>query len=272
MNMNTSSQTAQPHDANCLREIARMYIAKNPDLCTSNKRDRLEVTRKELSGFSDEVIGPLVSLELIDQFANLDLDPRMTCEEYEAALKLNRAWKYKLTPKGLRQAAQDALDLASELMDAALAATAASEYGAGYQDGEDEAFEDDDDDDADMDGGDSAAPSEAEVAARAAAAEAAAAALTPQTAPRDAAALMHYTPYQLRCFAEEHLAAVRTEEQKMAWFALRTNEARAAHTLELLERWDAKTPRPVTAMHDQPPQPAGGPAEATTAGSGEKAK
>jgi hypothetical protein len=65
--------------------------------------------------------------------------------------------------------------------------------------------------------------------------------LTPQNAPRDAALLAQYTPYQLRCLAEKYLAGIRDEKEKMGWFQLRTNEARAAYILELLKRYDGTT-------------------------------
>jgi hypothetical protein len=64
--------------------------------------------------------------------------------------------------------------------------------------------------------------------------------LTPQTAPRDVAALAACTPYQLRRLAETHLAGLRNEQEKMAWFGLKTAESKAQYILELLKRWDVQ--------------------------------
>jgi hypothetical protein len=66
--------------------------------------------------------------------------------------------------------------------------------------------------------------------------------LTPQTAPRDVNALAACTPYQLRRLAETHLAGLRNEQEKMAWFGLKTPESKAQYILELLKRWDQQNP------------------------------
>jgi hypothetical protein len=68
--------------------------------------------------------------------------------------------------------------------------------------------------------------------------------LTPQTAPRDLAELAAKTPYQLRRLAETHLAGLRNEQEKMAWFGLKTPESKAAYILELLKRWDSQNGGP----------------------------
>lgn len=64
--------------------------------------------------------------------------------------------------------------------------------------------------------------------------------LTPQSAPRDVETLSKCTPYQLRRLAETHLAGLRNETEKMAWFGLKTPESKAQYILELLKRWDAQ--------------------------------
>lgn len=66
--------------------------------------------------------------------------------------------------------------------------------------------------------------------------------LTPQNAPRDLAALAACSPYQLRRLAETHLAGLRNEQEKMAWFGLKTPESKATYILELLKRWDQQNP------------------------------
>jgi hypothetical protein len=66
--------------------------------------------------------------------------------------------------------------------------------------------------------------------------------LTPQSAPRDVTALAACTPYQLRRLAETHLAGLRNEQEKMAWFGLKTPESKAVYILELLKRWDTQNP------------------------------
>jgi hypothetical protein len=68
--------------------------------------------------------------------------------------------------------------------------------------------------------------------------------LTPQSAPRDLAALTLCKPYDLRLLAETHLAPIRTKEEKEAWFLLKTNEARAGYIFELLKRYDAQNGGP----------------------------
>jgi hypothetical protein len=193
MNMNASSETAQPHDANCLREIARLYLV-----------DRGGVARENLSDYSDEILRGLVKSRFVSELAG----------------------DYYLTPRGLGQAAQDALGLAGELMCFATA----SYYDAGYED----AGGDDDHDDHD------GAPEAAKEDSRSIAPTLNPYALTPQNAPRDAAKLAQYTPFQLSCLAWRHLGGMRTEAERAAWYGLNTTEARVSYTLELLGRWDAK--------------------------------
>lgn len=66
-------------------------------------------------------------------------------------------------------------------------------------------------------------------------------ALTPHTAPRDLDSLLRETPFKLRLLAQS-LGGLTTEEQKMGWHQLQTNEARANHILSLLKQWDAANP------------------------------
>lgn len=62
--------------------------------------------------------------------------------------------------------------------------------------------------------------------------------LTPQTAPRTVDGLLRETAFKLRLLVGT-LEGLKTEEQKMAWHALTTPEARAQYVLKLLTEWDA---------------------------------
>jgi hypothetical protein len=66
--------------------------------------------------------------------------------------------------------------------------------------------------------------------------------LTPQTAPRTAQELVKFTPIELRLLTDNHLAALRTDKEKMAWFELKTQDAKANYILALLKRWDEQNP------------------------------
>jgi hypothetical protein len=57
-------------------------------------------------------------------------------------------------------------------------------------------------------------------------------------APRTIEELAKLTPVAMRQLTEMHLAAQRTDEEKMAWFGLNTPEAKAHYMLTLLKRWD----------------------------------
>lgn len=85
-------------------------------------------------------------------------------------------------------------------------------------------------------------------------------ALTPHTAPRTLDGLLKETPFKLRLLVGA-LGGLATEEQKMAWHGLQTNDARAKHALDLLQRWDAANPGAAAppavngaAAHAPPPQ------------------
>jgi hypothetical protein len=227
--MNKRSQTAQPHDANCLREIARLWVL-----------DHRQATRGELSDFSYETIVALVNLGFIREFANLDHGSYETLKEWHAVVQLKEAWKYQPTAEGLQRAAQDAVSLASKLMGAAFEQTANEWHTEGYQSALDDEYGDGDDEDGDAKprekteedsksgqlGNPSLDPDGHE--------------LTPQNAPRDAAKLALYTPFHLHFLAYRYLGGTHTEAERAAWYALKTPEARASFTLELLKRWDAQ--------------------------------
>ncbi len=66
-------------------------------------------------------------------------------------------------------------------------------------------------------------------------------ALTPHTAPRSLEGLLKETPFKLRLLVGA-LKGLESEQQKMAWHGLQTNEARAQHALTLLQQWDAANP------------------------------
>lgn len=66
-------------------------------------------------------------------------------------------------------------------------------------------------------------------------------ALTPHTAPRSIEGLLKETPFKLRLLAQA-LGGLTSEEQKMAWHQLNTNESRAEHILALLKGWDQANP------------------------------
>jgi hypothetical protein len=70
--------------------------------------------------------------------------------------------------------------------------------------------------------------------------------LTPQNAPRDAAALAEKSPFQLRLLAERHLGSLRSEAEKQAWYGLKTTDARVNYILDLLKRWDQQNPGAAT--------------------------
>lgn len=67
-------------------------------------------------------------------------------------------------------------------------------------------------------------------------------ALTPQTAPRTAQELCKFTPIELRLLTDNHLAGLRSDKEKMAWFELKTQDAKANYILSLLKRWDENNP------------------------------
>ena len=75
--------------------------------------------------------------------------------------------------------------------------------------------------------------------------EASQSSLTPATAPRDLAALTGEGMFKLRMLLVK-LNKLSTEDEMMAWHALRTNEARAAYVLEHLKEWDKTNSSPPT--------------------------
>lgn len=68
--------------------------------------------------------------------------------------------------------------------------------------------------------------------------------LTPQTAPRTLEGLAEIKPSDMRQLTENYLKGIRTDAEKLAWFDLRTPEAKAQYMLTLLQRWDAENGGP----------------------------
>lgn len=75
-------------------------------------------------------------------------------------------------------------------------------------------------------------------------------ALNPHTAPRDLAGLMKETPFKLRLLVQA-LGGLNNEKDKMAWYDLKTAEARGQYALQLVQAWDRANPGAA-----QPPPPA----------------
>lgn len=81
--------------------------------------------------------------------------------------------------------------------------------------------------------------------------------LMPQNAPRTYEALINETAFQLRLLAQK-CGAFQTDEDKMAWHGLKTNESRAQYMVGLLQRWDAANPgayQPGERAPQAPPPP-----------------
>ncbi len=77
--------------------------------------------------------------------------------------------------------------------------------------------------------------------------------LTPMNAPRTIEGLAQIPPVTMRQLTELHLSGIRTTEEKLAWFSLNTQEAKAAYMLSLLKRWDEANG---VVTSDQSPTPA----------------
>lgn len=65
--------------------------------------------------------------------------------------------------------------------------------------------------------------------------------LTPQNAPRTAPELRQKEIFRVRRLAEIHLASIRTDEEKLAWYSMST-DARINYVVALLKRWDEQNP------------------------------